>query len=111
MLKVIEDLTKVHIGVLSLVLTGSLHDFIELSDNDLIHTLKDLDNICARLDIAVTALNKSGELRVNLLGPAGDLIVDNVYLFEFLLKERVVLLYVSESLVKLDDLLIHHAVA
>ena len=70
MLKVIEDLTKVHVGVFSFVLTGPLHYFVELAHNDLIHTLKDLDNISTRLDIAVTALDESGELRVNFLGPA-----------------------------------------
>jgi hypothetical protein len=92
-------------------LAGSLHDLVELRDDDSVHALEDLDNISAWLDCSIGSLDKSREFRVDLLGPAGDLVVDNIDLLEFLLEERIVLLDILESLVKLHDFLVHHAIA
>ena len=110
-LKVIENFTIVHVGILTLVLAGSLHDLVELRDDDSVHALEDLDNISAWLDCSIGSLDKGREFRVDLLGPAGDLVVDNIDLLEFLLEERIVLLDILESLIKLHDFLVHHAIA
>jgi hypothetical protein len=110
-LKVIENFTIVHVGILALVLAGSLHDLVELRDDDSVHALEDLDNISAWLDCSIGSLDKGREFRVDLLGPAGDLVVDDIDLLEFLLEQRIVLLDILESLVELHDFLIHHAVA
>jgi hypothetical protein len=110
-LKVIENLTIVHVGILTLILTGSLHDLIKLRDDNCVHTLEDLDDISAGLDCSIGPLDKSREFGVDLLGPAGDLVVDDIDLLEFFLEERIVFLDILECLIKLHDFLIHHAIA
>jgi len=110
-LKVIENLAVVHVGILTLILTGSLHDLIKLRDDNSVHALEDLDDISAWLDCSIGPLDKSREFGVDLLGPAGDLVIDDIDLLEFLLKERIVFLDILECLIKIHDFLIHHAIS
>jgi hypothetical protein len=56
-LKVIENLTIVHVGILALVLAGSLHDLVQLRDDNCVHALEDLDNISAWLDCSIGSLD------------------------------------------------------
>lgn len=99
-ISVLKTLIFVIFLVLSLFFHGS-----ELLYRDCVHSLEDFGDVI-RFLMEDWVVDKSSELGVDSLGPSGDLVVDDVDFLEFLIKESLVILLVSQLFVHLDDLLV-----
>jgi len=103
--EVIEDVAILD-AVSALAFLGLSVEGIELLDHDLRHALKDLHNVISIL-FEGRVIYQGSELVEDLLGPASDLVIDNVDPLEPIREQFHLLRLVYQSSVHFNDFVVH----
>lgn len=92
------------VDVVSLVV-GSLLDSLELRHSDVLHSLENFDEIIWRA-MEGGVVSQGGELAVDFLAPARNLVVNNIDFLVLLLEQLVILLLLLDFLLHFNYVLV-----
>lgn len=107
--EVIEHVTILNSLILILLL---LNKFVKFIADDSVHTLEDFGDVETSSHVLLVyhlgVVNKGSEFPNHTLGPTAHLVVHNVDFLELFLEKEVVLVQVTNGVVKFHDFFVHH---